>query len=175
MTIEELEMLREHCKTPRERAMLEVFYATGGRLSELQSLDKQDIDWQNGSTRVVGKGDKERDAYLSIRAVYHLKRYLAERQDDCPALFVTERKPYRRLSNRGIQKIFKAIGTRAGLGDKVHPHVLRHTFATLTLNNGAEMAVIQQLLGHASPVATQVYAHVTDTKKRETHRKYLIQ
>ncbi len=153
----------------------EVFYATGGRLSEVQGLDKKDVDWQDSSARVVGKGDKERDVYLSIRAEYHLKKYLESRSDDCPALFITERRPYRRLSKRGIQREIKSIAIRAGIGDKVHPHVLRHTFATLTLNNGAELAVLQQLLGHNSPVTTQVYAQVTDERKKQAHKKYLIQ
>jgi len=175
LSIAELEMLREHCETLRERAFLEVFYATGGRLAEVHGLDKKDMDWQSNSARVVGKGDKERDVFLSIRAVYHLKKYLKSRSDDCPALFVTERKPIRRVGKRQIQREIKIIATRAGIGDKVHPHVLRHTFATLTLNNGAELAVLQQLLGHESPVTTQVYAQVTDERKRATHKKYLIQ
>jgi integrase/recombinase XerD len=152
-----------------------VFYTTGGRLAEVHGLDKKDVDWQDGSARVVGKGDKERDVYLSIRAEYHLKKYLESRSDDCPVLFITERRPYRRLSKRGIQREIKSIAIRAGIGDKVHPHVLRHTFATLTLNNGAELAVLQQLLGHNSPVTTQVYAQVTDERKKQAHKKYLIQ
>jgi len=175
LSIAELEMLREHCETLRERAFIEVFYATGGRLSEVQGLDKKDIDWQNSSTRVIGKGDKERDVFLSIRASYHLKKYLKSRDDTCSALFVTERKPIRRVGKRQIQREIKNIATRAGIGDKVHPHVLRHTFATLMLNNGAELAVLQQLLGHESPTTTQVYAQVTDERKKAAHKKYLIQ
>ena len=175
LSIEELEMLREKCETLRERAFLEVFYATGGRLDEIYKLNKNDINWQDMSARVIGKGDKEREVYLSIRANYHLKKYLASRDDNCPALFATERKPIRRLSKRQIQKIIKKIGKRAGIGEKVHPHALRHTFATLTLNNGAELAEVQQLLGHNSPVTTQVYAQVTEEKKRAAHKKYLIQ
>ncbi len=175
LTIGELEMLREHCKTPRERAFIEVFYATGGRLTEVYQLNKEDVDWQNLSIRVLGKGSKEREVYLSTRAAYHLQKYLNSRSDNCTALFVTERKPYRRLSRRGIQREIKAIAARAGIEKNVHPHVLRHTFATLTLNNGAELAVLQQLLGHESPVTTQVYAQVTDERKRTTHKKYLIQ
>lgn len=175
LSIEELEILREKCKSLRERAFLEVFYATGGRLDEVHKLDLQDINWQDMSARVIGKGDKEREVYLSIRANYHLKRYLASRDDDCPALFVTERKPIRRVGKRQIQREIKNIAARAGIGNKVHPHVLRHTFATLTLNNGAELAEVQQLLGHNSPVTTQVYAQITEEKKRAAHKKYLIQ
>ena len=167
--------MREHCKTKRERALLEAFYSTGTRLEELQQLNKDDIDWIDMSARVIGKGNKERVVYLSIRAAYHLKQYLESRKDDCPALFVTERKPCRKLGHRQIQKDIKNIGARAGFGDKVHPHVLRHTFATLLLDNGAELSEVQHLLGHESPVTTQGYTNVTEEKKRAAHKKYLIQ
>ena len=167
--------MREHCKTKRERALLEAFYSTGCRLEEMQQLNKDDIDWTDMSARVIGKGNKERVVYLSIRAAYHLKQYLASRKDDCLALFITERKPYRRLGHRQIQKDIKNIGARAGFGDKVHPHVLRHTFATLLLDNGAELSEVQHLLGHESPVTTQGYTNVTEEKKRQAHKKYLIQ
>ncbi len=91
LTTEHFEMLREFCKTRRERAMIEAFYSTGCRLSELKELDKKDIDWQSLTINVIGKGNKERKVYLSFKAMYHLKKYLEERRDDDPALFVTER------------------------------------------------------------------------------------
>ena len=175
LSIEELELLREFCQTPRERAFIEVFYSTGGRLEEVQQANKKDVNWQESSLRVLGKGNKERDVFLSVRAKYHLQRYLDTRGDDCEALFVTVRKPYRRLCKRVYQKDIKRIAERAGIEKDVHPHVLRHTFATLTLNNGAEMSVIQELLGHASPTSTQRYAQVTDQRRKETHKKHLIQ
>ena len=175
LNIAELELLREHCKTSRERALLEVLYATGTRLEEIQQVDRASIDWSDMSFPVIGKGDRERLVYMSIRAVYHLGKYLKSRSDDCPALFVTERKPIRRLGMRQIQKDIKHIGTRAGIGEKVHPHVLRHTFATLLLENGAELSEVQHLLGHTSPVTTQGYTNVTEQKKKNAHKKYLIQ
>ncbi|WNS77345.1 tyrosine-type recombinase/integrase [Bacillus sp. DTU_2020_1000418_1_SI_GHA_SEK_038] len=138
LSIQELEMLRESCDTVRQRAFLEILYATGCRLSEVHGLDKADINLQNMSTLVIGKGDKQREVYFSIRAMYHLDKYLKGRNDNCEALMITERKPYRRLSKRGIQREIGIIAQKAGLQDKVSPHVLRHTFATLTLNNGAE-------------------------------------
>lgn len=104
LSIEELEMLREACETVRQRAFLEVLYATGCRLSEVHGLNKADINQQNMSTLIIGKGDKQREVYFSIRAMYHLVKYLKERKDDCEALMITERKPYRRLSKRGIQR-----------------------------------------------------------------------
>ena len=103
LTIEELELVRESCETIRQRALIEVFYSTACRLSELSSLNIKDINWQDMSVIVFGKGSKERKVFLSFKALYHLKRYLKSRSDDCEALFITDRKPYRRLTNRGIQ------------------------------------------------------------------------
>jgi integrase/recombinase XerD len=175
LTIEELEMLREACKTTRQRAFIEVLYATGCRLSEVHALNRSDVNYQSLSCRVIGKGNKEREVYFSFKAMYHLRKYLMSRTDNEPALFITERKPYRRLSKRGIQREIAKIAVNAGLEKKVSPHTLRHTFATLTLNNGAELAAVQALLGHEDPATTQIYAQLSDEKKREQHRKYLVQ
>lgn len=175
LTIEELEMLRESCNTIRQRAMIEVLYATGGRLSEIQALDREDIDWQNSSTRVIGKGDKEREVYFSYKSLYHLKKYIMNRLDTESALFITDRRPYRRLSRRAIQREVEKIAEQAGLQKRVSPHTMRHTFATLTLNNGADISVVQQLLGHEDPATTQIYAQVSESRKREQHKKYLVQ
>lgn len=175
LTIEELEMTRESCKTLRQRALLEVFYATGCRLSEIQQLNRQDIDWQNGSAKVKGKGSKEREVYFSAKALYHLKKYLKSRDDLVPALFITERQPYRRMSNRAIQREFDKISEQAGLSKKLHPHVMRHTMATLTLNNGADIVAVQSLLGHENPGTTQVYAQLTSGRRKEQYQKFLVQ
>lgn len=130
LNTEHFEMLRENCQTRRERAMIEMFYSTGCRLTELRELDIEDIDWQNLTVNVIGKGSKERKVYLSFKAMYHLKKYLTERKDNNQALFVTERKPYERLSTRGFQREIKSIAKRSGIPKNVHPHILRHTFAT---------------------------------------------
>lgn len=175
LTIEELEMLREACGTVRQRAFIEVLYATGCRLSEVHNLDISDINQQTMSCLVIGKGNKQREVYFSFKAMYHLNKYLNSRTDDCEALMVTERKPYRRLSKRAIQREIKEIAKKAGLADKVSPHVLRHTFATLTLNNGAELVAVQELLGHSSPETTLRYARITEERKREQHKKFLVQ
>lgn len=175
LSIEELEMIREACVTPRERALVEVLYATGGRLSEIQRMNRQDIDYQAMSVLVIGKGDKERPVYFSFKALYHLKKYLMRRLDDDPALFITERKPYRRLSNRGIQCAIKSIAKRSEVKKNVYPHIFRHTFATLMLNNGAELVAVQGLLGHVDPATTLIYATLTDEKRKQSHKQYLVQ
>jgi integrase/recombinase XerD len=175
LKIEELEMLRESCKTVRQRAFLEVMYATGCRLSEVHDLNKSDINYQTMSCKVIGKGNKEREVYFSFKAMYHLRKYLMQRTDEDEALMVTERKPYRRLSKRGIQREIATIAKNAGLEKKCSPHTLRHTFATLLLNNGAELAGVQALLGHESPDTTLIYSQLSDEKKREQHKKFLVQ
>jgi len=175
LTIEELEMIREACVTPRERALVEVLYATGGRLSEIQKMNRQDIDYQAMSVLVVGKGNKERPVYFSFKALYHLKKYLMRRMDNEAALFITERRPYRRLSARGIQREVGIIAGRSGVKKNVHPHIFRHTFATLMLNNGADLVAVQGLLGHTDPATTQIYASMTDERRKQSHKQYLVQ
>ena len=155
--------------------MLEVYYATGCRLSEVQKMDRDDIDYQGMSAKVIGKGKKERVVYFSHKAIYHLKKYLMRRVDQEPALFITERQPYRRLSPRGIQREVRIIADRSGIKKRIHPHVLRHTFATDLLNNGADLASVQALLGHEDPATTQIYAVVTDERKRQAHKQYHAQ
>jgi integrase/recombinase XerD len=175
LTIEELEMMREACKTPRQRAFIEVLYATGARLSEVQMLNKSDIDYQSMSCKVFGKGSKEREVYFSFKALYHLKKYLKSRTDNNEALLVSVRKPYGRLSGRGIQREIALIAKNAGFEKSVSPHDLRRTFGMLTLNNGAELIAVQELLGHVSPDTTLRYARITEERKREQHKKYLVQ
>ncbi|QJD81729.1 site-specific tyrosine recombinase/integron integrase [Cohnella herbarum] len=175
LSIEELEMLREACQNVRQRTLIEILYATGCRLSEVYAINRKDIDYNTQSCRVIGKGNKEREVYFSFKALFHLKKYLFSRGDQESALFITERQPYRRLSKRGIQREIGIIAAAAGLQKKVSPHTLRHTFATLTLNNGADLVAVQELLGHENPATTQIYASITAERKREQHRKHLVQ
>jgi site-specific recombinase XerD len=175
LSIEELEVVRESCKTLRERALMEVMYSTGCRLSEIANMKKADINYQDMSLRVIGKGDKERVVYLSIKAVHQLKKYLLSRGDDCEYLFVTERRPYRQISGRNIERIVDVIEQRAKISKKLTPHVFRHTFATLAMENGADLADVQHLLGHENPATSQIYAVVSEERKKQAHKRYHVQ
>jgi site-specific recombinase XerD len=100
---------------------------------------------------------------------------LVSRGDDCEYLFVTERKPYRQISTRNIERIIDKIEKRAKISKKLTPHVFRHTFATLAMENGADLADVQQLLGHENPSTTLVYAHVSEERKKQAHKRYHVQ
>jgi integrase/recombinase XerD len=175
LSIEELEIVRESCKTLRQRALLEVFYSTGCRLSEIAGMNKNDINIQSMSLKVVGKGNKERVVYLSFKALFHLKKYLNSRNDDCEALFVTERKKYRRMGNLAIQREIDKIEKASQISKKLHPHVLRHTYATLSMDAGIELADLQQLLGHSNPGTTMIYANVSEERKQQAFKKFHVQ
>jgi len=174
LSVEELEMVREACNSIRQRALIEVLYSTGCRLSELTQLNIESINMQNMSAKVIGKGNKERIVYFSVKAMHHLKKYLLTRNDECEALFVTERKPIRRMTNRGIQFEIDKIEKKANIQKKLTPHVLRHTFATLSMDAGIELADLQHLLGHSNPATTLIYGNVSEERKKEAYKKFHV-
>lgn len=174
LTREELEMLRDACRTLREKALVEFFYSAGCRLAEAQKLNIADIDWSNGKVMVIGKGNKERPIYLNARAILHLRKYLGNRKDTNQALFVKDREPHDRLSGRGIERVFSLLGKRAGISKAVYPHLLRHTTATTMLQNGASMSEVQYYLGHDSPATTQIYAEMDTQTIKMSHLKHVI-
>ncbi len=161
-------------KSLRDKAMLELFFSTGLRVSELCSLDS-DLDLTRDEFSVRGKGDKVRVVFLSPAAKAAVAAYLKGRKDMEEALFVNiplgKRAPSR-LTPRSIERIIKHYAAKAGITKKVTPHVLRHSFATDLLSNGADIRSVQQLLGHASINTTQIYTHVTDAHLREIHKKF---
>lgn len=173
LTPVELEMLRDTCKTTRDKAMVEFFYSTGCRLDEVKKLNKADIDWTTRSLYVFGKGSKERKVFLTASAVVHLKKYLLSRTDDNEALFVGERAPHNRLGYRAYQRAFNQLGLRAGITKSVYPHLLRHTTATQMLNHGASMTEVQKILGHTSPATTQIYAQLDNEALQQSHQKHI--
>lgn len=175
LSIEELEKVRESCTTLRQRALIEVFYSTGCRLAELAAINKSDINYQAMNLKVIGKGNKERVVYLSFKALYHLKKYLISREDVEEALFVTERKEYRRMGHRAIQREIGKVELASNISKKLHPHVMRHTFATLSTDAGIDLADLQHLMGHSSPSTTLIYANVSEERKQAAFKKYHVQ
>jgi integrase/recombinase XerD len=171
LTEREIEHLRESCLTPLEKSLFAFMFSTGCRIGEISSLDKNNINWSNRSVIVRGKGDKEREVYFNIRCDIWLKRYLDERQDRDPAIFVTERLPHR-MSIAQMRNIIKRISLRAGIQKEIHPHQLRHSYATNLLNNGAPLEVIQSLLGHEKSETTRIYAQLSGRLREDLYRKY---
>jgi integrase/recombinase XerD len=171
LTEREIEHLREACNSPMEKALFEFMFSTGCRIGEIVTLDKNRINWSNRSTIVLGKGDKEREVYFNIRCEIWLKRYINNRQDNDPAIFVTERNPHR-MSIAQMRYIVKRISNRTEINKLIHPHQLRHSYATHLLNNRAPLDVIQSLLGHQKSETTKIYAQLSGSLRQELYRKY---
>ncbi|MBA3581526.1 MAG: tyrosine recombinase XerC [Gammaproteobacteria bacterium] len=147
----------------RDWAMLELMYSGGLRLSELTQLDIHDIDLTAGEVRVQGKGSKERDAIVGAKAVTAIKLWLQQRQqwqtaDTGAALFINQRG--KRISARGVQQRFDQWAIKHGLDRNLHPHMLRHSFATHMLESSSNLRAVQELLGHADISTTQIYTHL---------------
>ena len=171
LTEREIEYLRDACITPIEKALFEFMFSTGCRIGEIVSLDRNSINWGNQSAIVLGKGDKEREVYFNVRCDIWLKKYLDTRDDNDPAIFVTERSPHR-MSIAQMRYIIKRISKRAGINKTIHPHQLRHSYATHLLNNGAPLEVIQSLLGHEKSETTRIYAQLSGRLRQEFYKKY---
>jgi len=146
----------------RDRAMFELFYSSGLRLAELVGLDLKDVNLQSGDAQVTGKGRKTRIVPVGQQALAALAAWLPLRQpllhDDTPALFVSQRGS--RLSPRNVQLRLERWALQAGLNQHVHPHLLRHAFATHVLQSSGDLRAVQEMLGHASISTTQVYTHL---------------
>ena len=158
----------------RDRAMLELLFSTGLRVSELCALDR-DLDLSRDEFSVRGKGDKVRVVFLSPSAKKTVKEYLDKRDDVEGALFISygrAGKKTQALTPRSVERIVKHYAVKAGITRKVTPHIIRHSFATDLLENGADLRSVQALLGHANIATTQVYTHVTDKHLREVHKAF---
>ncbi len=159
----------------RDRAMLELLYASGMRVSELVSLNLNDIDTKGCYVRCFGKGNKERLVPIYQQAAQVVEEYIKEvrpifvHKESEQALFVNQRGE--RLTRQGLWQILKAYAKSAGLGKKVTPHTLRHSFATHMLSGGADLRSVQELLGHANISTTQIYTHLTSEHVRRTYDK----
>ena len=164
----------------RDRAILELFFSTGLRLAELCSLNS-DLDLSKEEFSIRGKGEKVRVVFLSDDAKNAISKYLAKRSDMEEPMFVqysnnnqkkSDRDSDRRLTPRSIERMVKQYAIQAGISKKVTPHVLRHSFATDLLENGADIRSVQVMLGHANIQTTQIYTHVTDRQLKEIHKKF---
>lgn len=163
-------------KSLRDRAILELFFSTGLRLSELCSLPR-DLDINKDEFSVRGKGEKVRVVFLSDHARDAIRAYLAKRADTDDALFVQtgkniNKKEDTRLTPRSVERIVKHYAVKAGISKKVTPHILRHSFATDLLQNGADIRSVQMMLGHANISTTQIYTHITNKQLKDIHKKF---
>jgi site-specific recombinase XerD len=161
----------------RDQAILELLFSTGLRISELCALMIDDIDLTRDEFSVRGKGDKVRVVFISDTAKAAIKTYLAARTDMDDALFIRYGKKAHvgteaRITPRAVQRLLKQYATMAGITRKVTPHVIRHSFATDLLSNGADLRSVQALLGHAHIGTTQIYTHVTDAHLRAVHKQF---
>lgn len=168
-------------KALRDRAILELLYSSGLRVSELTSLNRDQVNLKTQEFSVRGKGGKIRVVFISDRAKNALERYLDKRSDVDPAVFVriglkqiekSKSKDNLRLTPRSIQRIVKHYATKAGIVKDVHPHTLRHSFATDLIKNGADIRSVQEMLGHSSVTTTQIYTHVTNKQLKEVHKAF---
>lgn len=171
-TDEELEIMRRACEKERDLAIIEVLYSTGIRVSELTSLNRNDVDFLGKEIIVFGKGQKERATYLNATAYVHLKKYLSERTDSNAALFVSQKYPYDRLSVAGVEKVIKDIGNRMGI-EKAHPHRFRRTMATNILKRGMPIEEVKELLGHTKLDTTMIYCTVSKANVKLSHQKLM--
>ena len=167
-------------KDLRDRAILELLFSTGLRVSELCSLTR-DIDLHSDELSVRGKGGKVRVVFISDTAKKILRQYLSERKDMDDALFIKiggnvpktlgRKGENLGVTKRTIERVVKQLAIKAGISKKVTPHVMRHMFATDLLSNGADLRSVQAILGHANIGTTQIYTHVTDKHLRDIHKK----
>jgi site-specific recombinase XerD len=188
LNMDELEILRNtntaksHLIALRDRAIIEMLFSTGLRISEMCALNQENLNHKTGEFSVLGKGKKIRSVYLTPQCIKRLEEYLNTRTDDFRPLFINakqrsdqhlKRGDSRRLSRTAIEIMVRDRGRKAGITKPVTPHKLRHTFATSLLRNGADIRSVQELLGHASIATTQIYTHVANADLKKTHAKFL--
>lgn len=171
-TDEELKKMRDNCTELRDLAIIDMLASTGMRIGEMVLLNKADIDFNERECVVFGKGDKERVVYFDARAKIHLQNYIDSRNDKEPALFVTLRAPYTRITIGGIESRLREIGKSLEI-KKVHPHKFRRTLATMAIDKGMPIEQLQQLLGHKRIDTTLQYAMVKQSNVKNAHRKYI--
>ena len=173
LTDENIEVLRDSCHELRDIAMIDLLLSTGMRVGELVRINREDIDLHERQCVVFGKGNKEREVYFNARAKIHLKKYLEQRTDDNPALFVSLKNPYNRLTINGVEVRLRKLGAQANIATKVHPHKFRRTLATMAIDKGMPIEQVQKMLGHVKIDTTMHYAMVNQTNVKIAHRKFI--
>jgi site-specific recombinase XerD len=164
----------------RDKAILEMLFSTGLRVSELTKLNQEKINFDTNELGVIGKGGRQRVVFLSQRAAYWLKKYLSARVDGWRPLFIrysgkvneANHGEKMRLSVRSVQRLVEKYVKQSRLPVKISPHGLRHSFATDLLQGGADLRSVQEMLGHKNIVTTQIYTHITNRQLKETHQKH---
>ncbi len=188
LNLDELTLLREHNDAKnvmisfRDRAIVEMLFSTGLRISELCKLNRENVNLKTREFSVLGKGRKIRTVFLSSRCVEFLQKYLDLRTDNFKPLFINARQrknefekngESRRISRTAIEIMIRARGRKCGITKPVTPHILRHTFATSLLRHGADLRSVQELLGHANIATTQIYTHFVNADLKRVHEKFL--
>ena len=169
---EVIEILSDGSGSLRDLALIDLLRSTGMRVGELVTLDKDAVDVINRECVVHGKGDKDRVVYFDAKTKVHLENYLASRDDDSEALFVSRRAPHNRLQIGGVEAMLRKLGRTLGVG-RVHPHKFRRTLATRAIDKGMPIEQVQVLLGHKKIDTTLRYAMVDQRNVKASHRKYL--
>ena len=172
LTDENLEKLRDTSNCIRDLVLVELLYSTGIRVGELIKLNISDINFEDRSCKVFGKGNKQREVYFDARTKIHLKQYINTRKDENEALFVSKNKPHQRLSIAGIELIVRKLGLETEI-NRVHPHKFRRTLATMAIDKGMPIEQVQKLLGHVKIETTMHYAMVNQNNVKISHRKYI--
>lgn len=171
-TDENIEKMRDECRNVRNLALIEMLISTGVRVGEIVNLNIDDINFEERSCIVLGKGNKQREVYFDARTKIHLLQYLKNRKDDNNALFVSMKKPNQRLSISGIELIVRKLGKEAKVNE-VYPHKFRRTLATMAIDKGMPVEQVQKLLGHVKIETTMHYAMVNQSNVKISHRKYI--
>lgn len=175
MTQMDLEKIRLSCETTREKAIVEVLYSTGCRVTELERLDISDVNFETKEVTLFGKGSKHRTSYLNAKAEVALKAYLNERTDHNQALFVCEREPHDRLKKSGIEAMIRKLMDRTPeVTTHVTPHIFRHTTATTALNRGMSVVDVSRLLGHRKLETTMEYITANSESVKENHKSCVV-
>lgn len=172
LTDENLEKLRDECENIRDLSLIELLISTGMRVGELVNLNISNLNFEDRSCIVLGKGNKEREVYFDAKTKLHLKEYISKRNDNNDALFVSLREPHQRLSISGIELIVRNLGVNTNI-NKVHPHKFRRTLATMAIDKGMPVEQVQKLLGHVKIETTMHYAMVNQSNVKISHRRYI--